>query len=220
MNENKMEIQLEDKKKPWYACSMLLRPSQRKFHGPKDNAVQVVKISTPTEVSLNRPLINILDQNAEKQGCGARMAETIFLALEKHIQGLTDPLIDEVAAAVTLSSLPKWIHYDKLQGCFNLTEEPFLRSLLQTIAKCDFHNSLKKMKIKIAPSKGRMMFGMPDETGLLQYGQVFIQYTKDVNIKTFDSETIIHRGLSFKIYMFEISFREGHDNKKSQRCSW
>lgn len=39
------------------------------------------------------------------------------------------------------------------------------------------------MKITIPASQGRMAFGVVDETGILQYGQIFFQYTENFTIK-------------------------------------
>ena len=53
-----------------------------------------------------------------------------------------------------------------------------------------------KMQIRIPTSQGRMMFGVMDETGLLQYGEVFFQYTVNSSIKypTRRTDKIIHQG--------------------------
>ena len=38
----------------------------------------------------------------------------------------------------------------------------------------------RKASIELEPSKARNMMGIVDESGILEYGQVFIQYSSDV----------------------------------------
>ncbi|KAJ1371809.1 hypothetical protein KIN20_033831 [Parelaphostrongylus tenuis] len=42
---------------------------------------------------------------------------------------------------------------------------------------------MRKQQIQIPTDKGRTMFGVVDETGQLQYGQIFVQYTENINLK-------------------------------------
>ncbi|GFT29351.1 RNA-dependent RNA polymerase 1 [Trichonephila clavipes] len=48
-----------------------------------------------------------------------------------------------------------------------------------------------KANIAIDPSQGRNMLGVMDETGLLNYNQVFVQYTKDISYGETLKETVI-----------------------------
>ncbi|ETN76653.1 RNA dependent RNA polymerase [Necator americanus] len=43
---------------------------------------------------------------------------------------------------------------------------------------------MRKQQIQIPFDKGRSMLGVVDETGQLQYGQVFVQYTENIALKT------------------------------------
>uniref|UniRef100_A0AC35F2N3 RNA-dependent RNA polymerase n=1 Tax=Panagrolaimus sp. PS1159 TaxID=55785 RepID=A0AC35F2N3_9BILA len=72
---------------PWYCQSLIFRPSQRKFHAPRENYVEIVKISAPILVALNKPLINILDQVSEMHGeiPHQRMCNRIFELMEQHL---------------------------------------------------------------------------------------------------------------------------------------
>ncbi|KIH43777.1 hypothetical protein ANCDUO_26211 [Ancylostoma duodenale] len=43
---------------------------------------------------------------------------------------------------------------------------------------------MRKQQIQIPYDKGRSMLGVVDETGQLQYGQIFVQYTENIALKT------------------------------------
>uniref|UniRef100_A0AC34F872 RNA-directed RNA polymerase n=1 Tax=Panagrolaimus sp. ES5 TaxID=591445 RepID=A0AC34F872_9BILA len=169
---------------PWYCHSLIFRPSQNKFPAPREKYVEIVKISAPILVSLNKPLINILDQVSEMHGIVPhnRMRNRIFELMEQHLGTAVSSLVEEPNAFLTLSEFPKYILYDRLRD-FNVTEEPFFRSMLRSAALVGLHKLVDKMQIRIPASQGRMMFGVVDESGLLQSGQVFIQYTTNAALK-------------------------------------
>ncbi|KAG8173772.1 hypothetical protein JTE90_015962 [Oedothorax gibbosus] len=80
----------------------------------------------------------------------------IFLKLqEAMIQNLTDMLLDEDKAATTLL----------------LALHRYYIDLIKT-----------KANIDIDPDFARNMFGVIDETGKLEYGQVFVQYSSDASL--------------------------------------
>ena len=137
-------------------------------------------------------------QNSESH---TRICNRIHELLELHVDSAIAPLYDEVAALITLNEFPKYIMYQRLKD-FYLTEEPFFRSLLRSsamvslrklhhqyfmgyfrISNCFPDKLIDKMQIHIPTSQGRMAFGVVDETGLLQYGQIFYRYTNNATIK-------------------------------------
>ena len=90
-----------------------------------------------------------------------------------------------------------------------MTQEPFFRSMIIVSARCslsrrflrnskiDFsERMLKKLQIPIPLTLGRSMFGVVDETGELEYGQVFVRYTKNAMLKFpgKNAERITHLG--------------------------
>ncbi|KAE9555686.1 hypothetical protein FO519_001157 [Halicephalobus sp. NKZ332] len=185
------------KKLPWYQQSIIFRASQKKFTAPIESKMEIVKVSTPINVNLNKPLINILDQVSEMQSpqCHERITRRIRELLEQHIKRNISSLTDEHLAKSTLNSYTKILHYHRLH-VFHVTEEPFFRLMLRATAAVSLQKLVAKMQIRIPRSLGRMMFGVIDETGLLQYGQVFFQYTIDCDVKypTTDTPKCIHKG--------------------------
>ncbi|CAF1556331.1 unnamed protein product, partial [Didymodactylos carnosus] len=64
-----------------------------------------------------------------------------------------------------------------LDGQINFILEPFFRQLIITICKYDLKQMKEKSRTKIAKTKARNMIGIVDEYGILEYGQVFIQFS-------------------------------------------
>lgn len=58
-----------------------------------------------------------------------------------------------------------------------LTREPFVRSLLLAVYNSLIANLKSKSQIAVPEDSGRNMLGVLDETGTLEYGQVFVQFT-------------------------------------------
>lgn len=163
---------------------VIFRKSQQKFVDADDEegtVLEIVKHAMPSPVCLNRPMITILDWVAERQSSELhhRLCRKIHYYLEKELSNLGAMLMDEQSAAEGLTqrvSLP--IDFARLRNCgFSLTNEPFMRQILVSVYRYNISNHLSKAKIFLPASMGRSMYGIVDETGLLQYGQVFIQYS-------------------------------------------
>ncbi|RCN41783.1 RNA dependent RNA polymerase [Ancylostoma caninum] len=82
--------------------------------------------------------------------------------------------------------LPRRIDIDRLSvvSGFQLSTEPFFRSLIKATIKYAITKQMRKQQIQIPYDKGRSMLGVVDETGQLQYGQIFVQYTENIALKT------------------------------------
>ncbi|KJH48007.1 RNA dependent RNA polymerase [Dictyocaulus viviparus] len=87
--------------------------------------------------------------------CHSRITNRIEELLDIQLQGLARTMIRE-------------------HDCRNK-----LKTILSILAK-----QMRKQQIQIPFDKGRTMFGVVDETGQLQYGQIFAQYTENINLKT------------------------------------
>ncbi|GFT62602.1 RNA-dependent RNA polymerase 1 [Nephila pilipes] len=152
-----------------------IRPSMQKFSCYTSSILEIVKISAPRGLFLNRALITILEQ------LGVEM--NVFLHLQKDmILDLTDSLIYEKKAWKIMSNLTTLDYpYKKLLKCgICLTKEPFFRSLLLCVYKVAIDLLRAKTRIAIPPNYGRNMLGVLDETKTLQYGQVFVQYSEEL----------------------------------------
>lgn len=168
---------------------VIFRKSQQKFGEGggdlQDEYLEVVKYAMPSPVCLNRPFITILDQVSAKQSTSShrRITNRVHYYLERELCSLSNMLLNENQAAeelVNRTNLPiDWNAASKRAG-FQLSVDPLIRSMLFAIYRYNIIHHISKAKIFLPPDLGRSMYGVVDETGLLQYGQVFIQYSPTI----------------------------------------
>ncbi|CAL2030215.1 unnamed protein product [Caenorhabditis brenneri] len=162
------------------------RPSQIKFQAKhiEGDQIEMVKPAGPVPVSLNKPLINILDQVSEMQGvlCHKRMVSRIEELMDRQVQSFAKQMNDETYCRNRLKEFPRRVDIDYLRTTwgFTLSREPFFRSLIKASIKFSITKQLRKEQIPIPKELGRTLFGVVDETGRLQYGQVFVQYSSNI----------------------------------------
>ncbi|XP_070381715.1 uncharacterized protein [Dermacentor albipictus] len=151
---------------------LILRKSMNKFACITSASIEVIKVSAPSQVFLNRPLITILEQ--------LNVPRRVFLHLQQNmLLQLCDAFVNDGAAlrvlgTYTNTSLP----YAKLHvNGMSLSQEPFTRSMILVVYQSMIAGLKEKSRIAIPPEKGRNMLGVLDETATLAYGQVFVQFT-------------------------------------------
>ncbi|XP_054711040.1 uncharacterized protein LOC129220635 [Uloborus diversus] len=152
-----------------------IRPSMKKFECENLSLLEIVKISAPRNLFLNRPLISILEQLGVKPN--------IFLKLQKEmVIDITDSLIYERKACKLLTNLTTldYPYMKLLKSGICLTEEPFYRSLLHSVYRNCIDQLRSKARLAVPPEYGRNMLGVLDETFTLEYGQIFVQYSEEV----------------------------------------
>ncbi|KAH7934737.1 uncharacterized protein LOC119404960 [Rhipicephalus sanguineus] len=152
---------------------LVLRESMCKFPCSTSDVLEVIKVSAPRTVCLNRPLITILEQLGVPGHAFVNLQQNMVLQL-------ADALVCEDVALDTLGSyveVPFFFRELQSRG-FLLTRHPFVRLLLCTVYKSAMDGLRTKTRIAVASGAGRNMLGVLDETGRLQYGQVFVQYTE------------------------------------------
>ncbi|XP_077549800.1 uncharacterized protein LOC144162939 [Haemaphysalis longicornis] len=152
---------------------LCLRPSMRKFPCSSSEYLEVIKVSAPRSVTLNRPLITILEQLGVQEQVFMRLQETMILEF-------TDALVTESSAVGVLSSWSKLPlpYQDLSKAGFQLTLDPFFRSLLLAVYRNAVAGLRYKTRIALPVDKARNMLGVVDTTNTLQYGQVFVQCTE------------------------------------------
>ncbi|CAI2309643.1 unnamed protein product [Caenorhabditis sp. 36 PRJEB53466] len=165
------------------------RRSQYKFVAPASDGdeVEIVKYSAPVPVALNKPFINILDQVAEMQSleCHRRVTGRVEELMDMQIEQFAKQMNEERYCRNKLKEFPRRIDIDRLETTFgfSLASEPFFRSLIKASIKFSITKQIRKEQIPIPKELGRSMLGVVDETGQLQYGQIFVQCTENINIK-------------------------------------
>ncbi|XP_035220933.1 RNA-dependent RNA polymerase 1-like, partial [Stegodyphus dumicola] len=166
------------------------RKSMKKFESPQNIKLEIARASAPVRLQLNRPFITILND------LGVR--HRTFLKLqEKMLKTLVQMLFEEEeAAAFLISKTPVLLFPFKelTRSGIYLTTEPFFRSLLLALHRHCGEKLKSKANVSIDPSQGRNMLGVLDETGSLNYGEVFVRYTEDILQGETGKDTIVLKG--------------------------
>ncbi|KAG8193801.1 hypothetical protein JTE90_029535 [Oedothorax gibbosus] len=158
-------------------ADIVFRYSMKKFDSPENIKLEIAKTSSPIPLKLNRPFITILNDMGVRH-------RTFLKLQEEMLKDLTDMLFDEKKATAFLTChTPNQLFNYKDLSCSRiyLTTEPFFRSLLLALHRHHIEKLKNKANIPIDPSQGRNMLGVLDETGRLEEGEVFVQYTKDIS---------------------------------------
>ena len=157
---------------------IVLRKSMDKFPS-ETQSLEILKTSKPRAVYLNRPLICLLDQ------LGADFKKLNML-LNQCLQNLAQSFLDEKAAVQMLSGYCPFLFSlldlkTASEAGISVLSDPFLRKILDLILRRNLRELKEKARIKIPFDSGRMMFGVVDEYGILEYGQVFVQYSTELS---------------------------------------
>lgn len=93
---------------------------------------------------------------------------------------IADSLVCEASALRVLTSFVKTPipFYGLAETGWQLVQDPFFTQMLFDLLKTSLISLKEKANIAIPVNEGRNMLGVVDETGLLEYGQVFIQFTE------------------------------------------
>lgn len=148
-----------------------IRESMQKFESD-DQEVRILKSSYPRSVFLNRQLINIL----AKMNTGR---DVFYSMVKESIINVANALLSNRQSLRLVNNYTSaFIPYQRLRSAHvKLLDEPFYRSLVNYL----IHYRLKELKTKgrmrVPMENGRHAFGVVDETGQLNPGEIFFQYT-------------------------------------------
>ncbi|KAI8486629.1 hypothetical protein Bbelb_356040 [Branchiostoma belcheri] len=162
-----------------------IRDSMKKFDS-EHKTLEVTSVTTPGALSLNRQAITLLS------GLGVPDAE-FFKLQERVLNQLAEMLLLDAAAVKALSGARVGINFQALHNSgISLTTEPFFRSMLLAVYRNQMGELLRRTRIQLPAGEGRIMMGTMDETDRLQYGQVFLQYSRDTDKA--QAEKVVHEG--------------------------
>ncbi|KAK7330462.1 hypothetical protein VNO77_24656 [Canavalia gladiata] len=161
-----------------------LRSSMLKFES-KNRMLCVTKWSESMPCFLNREIISLLYTLGVK--------DEVFLAMQQeqlHLLGRM--LTDSKAALDVLEGLNGADSKSILVRMLHVFNEPNGEPYLSMMLKAYYTNQLSDLKsrCRIFVPKGRVLVGCLDETGLLNYGEVFVRITMTKAMEKFGDESL------------------------------
>ncbi|XP_031259889.1 probable RNA-dependent RNA polymerase 1 [Pistacia vera] len=154
---------------PTSSIKLSMRPSMSKYKS--DNvSLDILECSKYQPCYLNRQLVILLSTLGIKDKVFKKKQKYMISQLDTI---LTNPLKAQETLNLMSSGEIKHVLKDMLHYYSKPREEPFLSMMLQIFRL----SALKDLKTKtrIFVPRGQTMMGCLDETGILKYGQVFVQ---------------------------------------------
>ncbi|XP_069103174.1 uncharacterized protein [Argopecten irradians] len=162
---------------------LYISTSMKKFDSPSKH-LEILDTTRPAQLYLNRQVITLMS--------GLGVPDHVFLDLqETMIFEMAEMLLYDNKAMKALNEVNLGIKYVDLRNAgVSFTTNVFFRSVLLTIYKNKLRELTRKARIEIPIEKGRIMMGTVDETGILEYGQVFVSYTKIGEVSSRDVDIL------------------------------
>lgn len=139
---------------------VMFRKSMKKFES-KHNIIEVLNFSRPTKLYLNRHVILLLSENGIEN-------EVLLDLQHEELLGCLKALMHDDSAVAFVKSRSKIFNWDILP---NISRDPFFREILMSNATELVQRIVEHARILVP--NGRVLMGVMDETGTLEYGEVY-----------------------------------------------
>ncbi|KAJ7530357.1 hypothetical protein O6H91_14G000500 [Diphasiastrum complanatum] len=146
-----------------------LRPSMCKFPSPH-TGLDVLSWTRFIPCYLNRQVINLLSTLGVPNDAFERMQREVIEQLTRIVH---DPVVALEVLQLACAGETHKIMVQMLQAGYHPQTEPYLNSLLQVFRASQL--LMLRTKSRILVPKGRCLMGCLDETGILEYGEAFVQ---------------------------------------------
>lgn len=156
-----------------YTEKVIVRESMHKF--PSDHkSLEVLEKTKPLRLHLNHQVIMLLN-NVGVQG-------HVFMELiRKDIAELGKMFSDETAAHEVLRSIVAEQVRDLEPVKFRFTTDAYFRQIMMAFYRVKMKDLRERSRVRLDPSKARVLIGVLDEAGVLQPGEVFIQISDNLD---------------------------------------
>ncbi|KAL0284021.1 UNVERIFIED_CONTAM: RNA-dependent RNA polymerase 1 [Sesamum angustifolium] len=182
---------------PISSVKLSLRPSMLKYQS-ENTKLDVLAWSKYQPCFLNRQIITLLSTLGVKDHAFERKQREAVAQLDDI---LVDPLRAQEALDLMAPGENTNILKEMLKCGYKPDGEPFLSMMLQTFRASKLLDL--RMKARIFVPQGRKMMGCLDETGTLEYGEVFVQFSGAVR-RRFNEESIMFNDYMSKEYNYMV----------------
>ncbi|XP_011075687.1 probable RNA-dependent RNA polymerase 1 [Sesamum indicum] len=179
---------------PTSSVKLSLRSSMLKYQS-ENTKLDVLAWSKYQPCFLNRQIITLLSTLGVKDHAFERKQREAVAQLDDI---LVDPLRAQEALDLMAPGENTNILKEMLKCGYKPDGEPFLSMMLQTFRASKLLDL--RLKARIFVPQGRQMMGCLDETGTLEYGEVFVQFSGALR-RQFNEESIM-----FNDYMSEYNY--------------